>query len=854
MTDASTPDRRAAGGLAWILRMAWRDSRRSRRRLLLFVSSMTLGVAALVAVTSFGGNLLTAVDTQAKTLIGADVRITGRAPFSAETEALLDSLGGDQARMVSFASMAYFPKDAATRLARIRALEGGFPFYGEVETAPEGAFARLKEGPFALVDEALMIQFAADVGDDLFIGERRYVIAGKLTKVPGESAASALIGPRIYIPLGGVDENLLGRGSRVDYEAYLKLNQRAGDPEALREHLRPHLQRHDLRIDTIDEVRREWGNALEDLYAFLNLVAFVALLLGGLGVASAIHVYVSGKVDTVATLRCVGATIRQAFLVYVLQAVAMGAVGASMGALAGVGVQYLLPAVLSEFLPVDVSVRVSPLAVAEGMLVGLGVSLVFALLPLLRIRRISPLRALRASVEEQEAGRDTLRILLWGVVILLLFGFALRQTGRWPIALGFTGGVGVVFGSLYLVARSLMAIVRRFFPSRWPYVWRQGLANLYRPGNQTAVLLLALGLGTFLIMTLFLTQRTLLAKIEGFDRSGQPNVVLFDVQSDQVTGVQALIDSLQLVSDPPVPIVTMRIADIKGRSVEELVADTAYTGSRWPLRREYRSSYRGAMTDSERLVSGSFTGTYDGAGSVPISIEADIARDLQVDLGDEVVFNVQGLLLNTIVGSIREVDWQRVSTNFFVIFPTGVVEEAPQFFVLTTRTEGPEERAELQRRTVEAFPNVSIIDLEAILRTADEILGRIALVIRFMALFSILTGLTVLFGAVVTSRFQRVRESVLLRTLGASRRQILAILVVEYVLLGFLAATTGILLSIGASWALAALVFDAPFSPPVVAVLVALLTVSALTVAIGMANSRGVVTRPPLEVLRAEAE
>lgn len=848
------PNDGAGAGLGWAWRMAWRDSRRSRRRLFLFVASMMLGVAALVAVTSFGDNLLDAVDRQAKELIGADIRLESRGPFGPESDALLDSLGGEQARVVSFASMAYFSASGQTRLARVRALEGDFPFYGEMETIPSGAAAQLKKGLYALVDEALLLQFGAHVGDEMRVGDQRYTIAGSLVQVPGESAASALIGPRVFIPLEGLDEALLGRGSRVEYEAYIKLDDPSVDPEEIREAIRPHLEQYDLRIDTVQEVRREWGNAMEDLYAFLNLVAFVALLLGGLGVASSIHVYVRRKVDTVATLRCVGATTRQAFTVFLLQAAAMGLGGALLGALAGIAIQYALPAVISDFVPVDVTIRTSWAAVLEGLLVGLGVSLTFALLPLIRIRRISPLRALRVSVEEDFDRRDWLASAIWVVIVLALSAFAYRQTGRVDVAAGFTAGIAVVFGLLYGVARGLMRAVRRFFPTRWPYVWRQGLANLYRPNNQTAILLLALGLGTFLILTLFLVQRTLLGKLEGFNRAGEANVVLFDIQTDQVHGIQSIVDSLGLSEADPVPIVTMRLAEVKGRRVDEIVEDSTYHGPRWALRREYRSSYRSSLTETETLVSGSFDGTYAGDGPVPVSLEQDIARDLGLSVGDQLAFDVQGLVMEAKVTSIREVDWQRISTNFFVIFPDGVLEDAPQFFVLTSRTETAAERANLQRAVVVRYPNVSIIDLEVILRTADELLTRIALVIQFMALFSILTGITVLIGSVVISRFQRIHESVLLRTLGASKQQIVRIFVTEYLMLGCLAALTGAVLSVAASWALARFLFDTAFDPPVFPVLIAFVLVSILTIGVGLANSRGIVTRPPLEIIRAEAE
>jgi putative ABC transport system permease protein len=831
--------------------MAWRDSRRSRKRLLLYISSMILGVSALVAITSFGQDMLRAVDLQARELVGADIKFERSAPFAAETEALFDSLGQGQARIVSFASMAYFPRHERSRLSRIRALEGDFPFYGQIEADPPASVNQLRQGNGVLVDDALLLQIGAGVGDSVYVGRRGYLVAGRLLEVPGESAASAFFGPRLFVPLSQLDTLLLSRGSRVEYEAYHKLSEDGPDGEELRELLRPHLEEHDIRVDTVREVRAEWGGALEDLYSFMNLVAFIALLLGGLGVASSVQVYAKQKTDTVATLRCIGASSMQAFSVYVTQAIAMGMIGAVLGVGLGIAIQQSMPIVLADFLPVDVELSFSASAVAEGLLVGLVVSVVFALLPLIRTRLISPLRVLRVAVEDEAVKRDPLRLLLITLVGIGIIVFAIRQTGDLQLAAGFAAGVGAVFVLLYGMARLVMYTVRRFFPASWPYVWRQGLANLYRPNNQTALILVALGLGTFLIMTLYLTQTVLLSKISALDRSGEANVILFDVQPHQVAGVESIVDSLGLKRGPSVPVVTMRLTSVRGRRVADILADSTHAGPRWALRREYRSTYRSELTETERITAGTFTGNaVVGNSPVSVSLEQDIALDLGVDLGDELTFDVQGLEVKTEIGSIREVDWQRVSTNFFVVFPLGVLEEAPQFHVITAHADVPEDQARLQNTVVRSYPNVSTIDLDQIFSAVERILDRLAFVVRFMAMFSVLTGLLVLVSSVMVSRYQRIKDSILLRTIGASSRQLLRILATEYILLGCLAAATGSTLAIGASWSIARWVFEAPYVLPLVPIMAAFVIVTILTVTIGLANSREIVRRPPLEVLR----
>jgi putative ABC transport system permease protein len=271
------------------------------------------------------------------------------------------------------------------------------------------------------------------------------------------------------------------------------------------------------------------------------------------------------------------------------------------------------------------------------------------------------------------------------------------------------------------------------------------------------------------------------------------------------------------------------------------------------LRREYRSTFRSELTDTESLVQGDFTGRVpEGTAVIPISIEEGLARDMQLKVGDEVEFDVQGVPLTTRVGSVRKVDWQRLQPNFFIVFPEGVLEPAPKFFVVALRTDTPGDSARLQQAVVREFPNVSAIDLNLLLQTFDAIFAKVALVVQFMALFTVATGVIVLMGAVLTGRYQRIRETVLLRTLGATRRQLMQIQLVEYAILGVLAALVGGLLAMAANALLARFVFKTAAIMPLGTLVVAVLAVAGVTLLTGLLSNRGVTNHPPLEVLRQE--
>ena len=858
----------------WALKMAWRLSRGRRRRLLLYLSSMALGVAALVALQGFGTNLTRAVGNEAKALLGADLELERGRPFSDSTQALIDSLSNQrqtrQARRLSFPSMATFPSaksgSGGARLVSVRAVEPAYPFYGSLTTEPPEAARQFREQGGALVDGSLMRQFGVGAGDSVRLGGRSYRIAGELEQSPGATATSSLVSPRVFVRYGAVDTTLLGRGSRAEYEVLFQFTD-GRDIETLAERLRQRLEDDEVQVRTPASVADDWQAGVENLYRFLGMVGFAALLLGGLGVASAMNVYVKKEIETVAVLRCLGAKSGRAFRVFLAQAAGLGLVAAAIGAALGVGVQLVLPDVLGRFLPVSADFAVSWPAVGWGLAVGVGAALLFALLPLLRVRRVSPMRALRSGIGEErdEPADRLLRWSVWTLIALGTAGFSVQLAPSWQLGLGYAAGVAVVFGLLALLAAGIVRAARGLrLPahpkSTWsltlpalPYPWRQGLANLHRPGNQTRLLVGVLGFGTFLILTLLLTGRTLREQIQVADKAGRPNVILFDVQPDQVEGVAQAVREENMPVLDTVPIVPMQLESVKGRSIEAI---REAGGDEWAHEHDFRATYRDHLIDSETITAGEFVRTrrsYGPGEVVPVSFEEGIAGDLGVTLGDTLTFDVQGVPVRTRMASLRAVDWQRVQTNFFTVFPPGALAEAPKTYVVLSRAGGEAASARLQQAVARQFPNVLAIDLSLVLEVFDRLFGQLAQVMRFMALFSVLTGLVVLAGAVSASRYQRAEESVLLKTLGGRRRQVFQIMLTEHLLLGLLAALAGLALAVAGAWALAHFVFDAPLALAPGAMLAVLAAVPALTAGIGLWSSRGLYARPPLEVLRAEA-
>jgi putative ABC transport system permease protein len=839
-----------------ILRLAWRDSRTARRRLALYSLAIVLGVAALVAIGSFGDNLRRAVDVQAKALLGADLEVDSRVPLTEEALAFLDGLGGEQAREIAFASMAVFPASGGqTRLVSVRALEGNYPFYGEFLTEPAEAPAQLRVGEeVAILEETLLAQFGVKLGDPLKLGQKTFRVAGALKKIPGDSAAVAMLSPRVFIPRAQLDgTGLLGPGALLRYKTYFKFPPTL-DVEKLVEELRGRFRELRLGFDTVEERKRDLGRAMRNVDAFLSLVGFIALFLGAIGVGGAVQVYVRQKISTVAVLRCLGASGRQTFAIYLAQGLALGLFGATLGASLGVAVQLALPTLIRGLLPFDVEFFVSWPAVARGLAAGVAVGGLFTLLPLLAVRRVSPLVALRAGFVERTSWRDPWRLGVYAAIALAVTAFAVVQTRSWPMGASFAGGLAVCLAALAALAKGVAWAARRFLPKRFPYVWRQGVANLHRPNNRTVLLLLSLGLGTFLLLALTLTRETVLSQVRLTGGGDRPNLLFFDIQDDQIAPLGETLAAEGAPVRAQAPIVTMRLRALKGRNVEEILRSADSRIPAWTLRREYRSTFRSELTSTEKVMAGKFDAQAEpDAPVIPISVEEGLARDMQLGLGDEIEWDVQGVPMKTRITSLRVVEWQRMSPNFFVVFPAGVLEAAPKFFVAAARAASPADSARVQRAVVTRFPNVSAIDLGLLLQTLDSIFSKVEFVVRFMALFTVGTGVIVLAGAVLTGRFQRIRETVLLRTLGASRGQIAAIQLVEYGVLGVLAALTGGGLAFGASALLAIFVFETPVVLPLGYLGAAVAGVTLVTLATGLLANRGVATHPPLAVLREES-
>lgn len=844
---------------AFVTAMLRRELRASRRRLALYGACMALGVAALVGLHGLRATTSRAIDAQAARLLGGDLRLSRRAPLPDDTRRLVGELvastGGASAELIHFGSMASAPATGRSRLVDVQAAAAEYPLRGEVRTDPPDAWQGVHDesGPAAVADASLLVQLGIDVGDTLVLGAARFRVVGTVARAPGAFGMQTQIAPRVFISRAAVGETELVRpGSLVEYLVFVRAP--SSEVAAWVEANRAELENAHVRVQTVAGQMEDLERGVGMMTRFLGLVGLAALALGGVGVAAGVRVLVRDKLDTTAMLRSVGASSRDVLAIYGGLALVLGAVAGGVGALLGVALQWGLPVLLEGLLPVDVTPRFEPSAVATGVALGLVVTLVFAAGPLVDLVRVPPLRSLRADFAAEPLPVLG-RIGVGGLVAVSLVLVSCWQAPTIAIGLGFAAGLAAVLGLLAGAAAALAASLRRFRPRGAPYWLRQGLASLFRPRNHTVSTVLTVGFGLFLVATLHGVQANLRRQIALDTGPERPNLVLFDVQADQVEPLEALLEERGTVVVDRAPLVSARLSAIAGEDVATRIAvDPEDREARWALLREYRLSYAADLRENDAIVAGAWwSDDEDGTTEpLPVSLETGIARALRVGVGDAVTWDVQGVPVESVVASVREVDWGRFSTNFVALLPPGLIEQAPSTTVFLARHPDAAARAVLQRDLVREFPNVSVLDASLILGALDAMSARVALAVRALAAFAVATGFLILVAAAAMARGERTREMLLLRTLGASTSVLRRVVTTEAVALGALAAALGAGLALLASWALMRFVFEIPFAPAIgdtLALAAASFAVSAL---LGGAAGRPVRAGSPLAVLRTE--
>jgi putative ABC transport system permease protein len=825
--------------------MAWRDSRRTRLRLLLFSASVMAGIAALVTIGSLRDSLLQALENESRAMLGADVYLHAKRPVSDKAEALLREHPCEVKREVAFTTMIQKPGAEESRLVQARAVEDAWPFFGKPVTAPPDAWARCLAGEGFVADPALAEQMGLQPGSALKLSALELPLLGTLVQPPPQVSLMTAFAPEIFFAHRLVEGSGLDPASGLTFHRlWLKFPDGFEVDKKFAETARKPLRTEGFSMETVSARKRTVRTVLDKVYSFLSLMAFIALVLGGLGVASALHVHAAERLPAVATLRCMGCTPSRALAVYVIQGIWLGIAGSTGGVLLGAGAVAAAPWVLRQFIPIEATAHLSLPTVGQSLIFGFLLCVSFALLPLLRVRRVPALAAVRARVSGGGSlWSDPAAWLLLPLVAgtLVWLAVSISPPDARSVGVGFCIALAAGLLLLAAVAQLLMKLARKVSRPWWPYTLRQGLAGLYRPGNQTLLFLLSTGTGVALILSTLLTQSMLTSWLSSKQLSGKANFFIIDIKDDKRLAVAETLrdNDAEPLGEAPISLFTLR--QVNGKSLDQLQNNKERDRPRgWFLTHVYRTSW-----DPKLPVA--------AAGEpLEVSLEKNLAEGLKVKTGDTVTFANNGHELQCSVVALHDSSWERMLDNFPVLLRSRVPEDLAVTWATAARISDAAHAARLQRAVSAAVPGVTVFDVAAMAAVLEEMIDRGLWLVRALSLLTVITGLVIVAAVLLAGRRDRVAESVLLRTLGASRQQIRRILMWEYVLMGFFAALTGGILSVGAAWLLATRAFEIPFDVPIWPLSAAIGIVSLITSLLGLALSRGVASHPPLAILRGQ--
>jgi putative ABC transport system permease protein len=863
--------------VTFVLKMLARELRSSWRRLLFFFVCVAVGVGAIVAIRSVIQSVRTGLMSEARSIIASDVLISTNRPWTNEVlTALGQRLATDEVldRMdaIETATMVRAEGGAeAARMVELRGVQPKFPFYGRVVLQDGQPFSHdLLRGRGALVRPELLTQLGTKVGGRLIIGGQPFTIRGVIAQEPGRRVGAFSFGSRVLIDYDDLRATeLLAFGSRASYQILLRVREQA--VESMTRDIRRDFRDRFVQARSYRSTEDDIGEDLMRAENYLSLVGFVMVVLGGIGVWSVTRVFVKQKLRSVAILKCVGATANQILATYVAQVLLLGLGGSLLGVgIAAVAIAAIPPSAAAAFGNVSYGLTLS--AALQGLAVGLLVSLLFSLVPLLEVRRVKPLlllRSLDTLGPPPAAARtwrswmmpnwlrraDPVQIAAAALVTAALVALAAWQASSIQVALvvcgGFAGIALVLHGAGALLVRAVRPLAATpYFPLR------HAVGSLRRPGNQTRVILLAVGLGSFFVLGVRALQANLLEQFSvQLQRSGA-DMFLIDIQQDQADGVRAFFRDAGIAEPQLIPVLRARVTAVRGSETNlESYADVRGRGG---LGREYVITYRDRLEPNETLLEGEFwTGKPPlpaDATELEVSIEKNIRDRARIRPGDVMRFDVLGRVVQARVTSVREVEWGDARNGgFMFVFRPGSLERAPHTYIATLKApEDPAARARLQRDLVTRYPNVSAIDVREVLASIQGVVDNVTFAISIVGTVALASGALILIGAVAMTKFQRVYEAAILRTLGASTRMLGTMLALEYGALGLIAGLIGAAGSLALSWAVCRFVFEIDWAPAPGLLAVGAFATTLLVGIIGIVASADVLRKKPLATLRAE--
>jgi len=840
--------------------IGWRDLKSAPGKFGFVVLSVAVGVAALVGVRGFSESFKRTLSTEARSLMAGDLsaRIFRQPTVDEQRKVKAMEQQGIRGTWVTETiSMASVPPDPVPLLVSLKAVDPGeYPYYGKAELEPAMSLTQALDGDSAVVAEEFLIRLKAQVGQTLRLGGRNFRITAVLRQEPDRISAGAGLGPRVMISRAALlRTELLAPGSRASERLLVKLPAAGADTAVVRKLVEAALP--DAQVMDFREGNPALSQGLENSTAILSLICLVAMVLGAIGVAMAMHAHLEQRMDMLAILKAVGAGSSDLLRIFLLQTLGLGLAGGVLGVAAGVGVMAALPAVFGNLLPVHATLEFPWRSIAAGLGTGLLTTLLFCLPPLLDVRGVRPVLVLRRLVEPGPVGLRGWLASWWArrlqlgisvVVILALGGIAWAlsdsaKVGTW-FALLFTVALVVLLVLAAVALRTLRFLLNRV-RLRLPSSLRQGLANLYRPGNQSAAVLAALGTGVMLILTVYLMQASLLRDLRATASPKLPNIFLVDVTTDEVAGVKEFFLHAAGVSQPldMMPVVQGRFVSLNGKPLEQL------KDQHFPRRMLENAELSWADTPpgGDKVTQGKW---WSNANAAELAVSEGVAQRVHLGVGSTVELEVGGTVRTLKVAAIYRADGQHLGARVPFVLPSGQLKDQMATWYGGAHVD-PKQVAAMERSLFVAYPTITVINLADVLERIESVVNQITFVVRFLAGFSIFAGLMILASSIASTRFRRMREAVVLKTLGATRMHIVRIFSVEFSVLGLLAGSVGVVFANVLTRVLLRKL-EVGFHIEWTATLVALVGTAVLATATGWIASYRILGLRPLEVLREE--
>jgi putative ABC transport system permease protein len=844
--------------------IAGRDLRSAPGKFIFVVLSVAVGVAALVGVRGFSESFRSTLTREARSLMAGDLAARANTqPSTVELQKIkgLEVQGIRTTWVTETISMASVPPDPVPILVSLKAVDSAeYPYYGKAELDPDMPLASALTDSSVVVADEFLIRLKAKVGDTLRLGGHSFRIAARLVQEPDRITAGAGIGPRVLISRAALDQtNLLAPGSRANERLLIELPatmQTAAQLAAVRkqvETILPEAQVMDYR-----EGNPALTEGLDRATAILSLICLVAMVLGAIGVAMSMHAHLEQRMDVLAILKAIGAGSGDLLRIFLLQTMGLGLAGAMIGVAAGAGVMLALPAVFGNLLPVHATLSFPWRSSLAGLATGLLTTLLFCLPPLLDVRKVRPILVLRRMVEQAEErglaaflyrwGQRKLQIAAAVVILVALVAIAAVLSDSAQVGVWFGAALAAILFVLLLLSAGFLRLLRwllKLVRLRLPQFLRQGLANLYRPGNQSAAVLAALGTGVMLILAVYLMQSQVLREIKETAAPNLPNIFLIDVTTDEVPGILQFFKTQPGVQNQLelIPNVNGRFVSLNGVSLDKLKVE------HFPRRMLESTSFSWSDTlpAGDKIRQGKW---WSDGNAREIAIGEGTANRIHVGIGSAVEIEVDGKTMPLKVGAIFRADEQHLYGRNNFLLPSRLLKNAPAVWYGGARVDSKQVSV-IERSLFAAYPTVTVINIADVLDRIEGVVNQITFVVRFLAGFSIFAGLMILASSIASTRFRRTREAVVLKTLGATRGRIIRIFSVEFSVLGLLAGTVG---AVFANLLTRVLLrqLEAQWHFEWRATLIALVGTAILAAATGWLASYRILGLRPLEVLREE--